>query len=43
MKAVKGGEGVYITLSDLVQILILLCEVIATLLLALDYFKGHKK
>ncbi len=33
----------YITLSDIIQLLMLLCEVVTVLLLALGFFKSNKK
>lgn len=39
----KGGGEMYITLSDIIQLLSLLCEVVTVLLLALNFFKSNKK
>ncbi len=39
----KGGEEVYITLNDITQLLMLICEVVTVLLPALDWFKSNKK
>ncbi len=33
----------YITLNDIIQLLMLLCEVVTVLLLALSFFKSNKK
>lgn len=33
----------YITLNDIIQLLMLLCEVVTVLLLALSIFKSNKK
>ena len=39
----KGDEDMYITLNDIIQLLMLLCEVVTVLLLALSIFKSNKK
>ena len=39
----KGGGEMYLTLSDLIQVLLLICEIVTVLLLALDTNKRNKK
>lgn len=39
----QGGENMYITLSELIQTLGLICEVVTVLILALNFFKSNKK
>lgn len=33
----------YLTLNDAIQLLMLLCEVVGTIFLALSFFKSNKK
>ncbi len=39
----KGGEKLYITLNDIIQLLSLLIKVVTALFLALELFKSNKK